>query len=75
MFTPSLFMGASAGYLFGAAVHAVWPTGAANPGAFALVGMGAFLAAASRAPVMAIMPEMAVPFRWQMEVLAHSDKK
>ncbi|HND60246.1 MAG TPA: ClcB-like voltage-gated chloride channel protein [Opitutaceae bacterium] len=55
VFTPSLFMGASAGYLFGAAVHAVWPTGAADPGAFALVGMGAFLAAASRAPVMAII--------------------
>jgi len=55
VFTPSLFMGASAGYLFGAAVHAVWPAGAANPGAFALVGMGAFLAAASRAPVMAII--------------------
>jgi len=36
-------------------VHAVWPSGAANPGAFALVGMGAFLAAASRAPVMAII--------------------
>ncbi|MEI7553198.1 MAG: ClcB-like voltage-gated chloride channel protein [Verrucomicrobiota bacterium] len=55
VFTPSLFMGASAGYLFGAAVHAVWPSGAVNPGAFALVGMGAFLAAASRAPVMAII--------------------
>ena len=55
VFTPSLFMGASVGYLFGAAVHAVWPTGAADPGAFALVGMGAFLAAASRAPVMAII--------------------
>jgi CIC family chloride channel protein len=55
VFTPSLFMGASIGYLFGAAVHAVWPTGAADPGAFALVGMGSFLAAASRAPVMAII--------------------
>jgi len=55
VFTPSLFMGASAGYLFGGAVHAVWPAGAANPGAFALVGMGAFLSAASRAPVMAVI--------------------
>lgn len=55
VFTPSLFMGASVGYLFGAAVHAVWPSGAVDPGAFALVGMGAFLAAASRAPVMAII--------------------
>jgi CIC family chloride channel protein len=55
VFTPSLFMGASIGYLFGATVHAIWPMGAVDPGAFALVGMGAFLAAASRAPVMAII--------------------
>jgi CIC family chloride channel protein len=55
VFTPSLFMGASAGYLFGSAVHAVWPTAAQDPRAFALVGMGAFLSAASRAPVMAVI--------------------
>ncbi|MDB6093188.1 MAG: Chloride channel core [Verrucomicrobia bacterium] len=55
VFTPSLFMGACVGYLFGAAVHSVWPAGAMDPGAFALVGMGSFLAAASRAPVMAII--------------------
>jgi CIC family chloride channel protein len=55
VFTPALFMGASAGYLFGSAVHTVWPTGAADPRAFALVGMGAFLSAASRAPVMAVI--------------------
>lgn len=55
VFTPTLFMGASVGYVFGSAVHAVWPLGAANPQAFALVGMGAFLSAASRAPVMAVI--------------------
>lgn len=55
VFTPSLFMGASAGYLFGTAVHAFWPSGAADPTMFALVGMGAFLSAASYAPVMAIV--------------------
>jgi CIC family chloride channel protein len=55
VFTPTLFMGAALGYLFGTAVHAVWPTGAADPQAFALVGMGALLAAASHAPVMAII--------------------
>jgi CIC family chloride channel protein len=55
VFTPTLFMGASLGYLFGYAVHAVWPLGAADPQAFALVGMGALLAAASHAPVMAII--------------------
>ena len=55
VFTPTLFMGASMGYLFGYAVHSVWPEGAADPQAFALVGMGALLAAASHAPVMAII--------------------
>ena len=48
-------MGASLGYLYGYAVHAVWPLGANDPQAFALVGMGALLAAASHAPVMAII--------------------
>lgn len=55
VFTPTLFMGASLGYLFGYAVNSVWPLGAADPRAFALVGMGALLAAASHAPVMAII--------------------
>lgn len=55
IFTPALFMGASAGYLFGTGIHAVWPAAAQDPRAFALVGMGAFLSAASRAPVMAVI--------------------
>ncbi len=55
VFTPTLFMGASAGYLFGTGVHALWPASGVDPGAFALVGMGAFLSAASRAPVMAVI--------------------
>jgi CIC family chloride channel protein len=53
VFTPTLFMGASVGYLFGTAMHAAWP--AVDAQAFALVGMGAFLSAASRAPVMAVI--------------------
>lgn len=55
VFTPSLFMGAGAGLLFGTAVHEVWPIGAQDPRTFALVGMGAFLSAASHAPVMAVI--------------------
>jgi CIC family chloride channel protein len=55
VFTPTLFVGAALGYLFGYGVHEVWPEGAADPRAFALVGMGALLAAASHAPVMAII--------------------
>lgn len=55
VFTPTLFMGAAMGYLFGFGVNMLWPQGAHDPGAFALVGMGALLAAASHAPVMAII--------------------
>lgn len=55
VFTPSLFMGAGAGLLYGTAVHQFWPLGAPNPIAFALVGMGAFLAAAAHAPLMAVI--------------------
>ncbi|MFI5356244.1 MAG: ClcB-like voltage-gated chloride channel protein [Opitutales bacterium] len=55
VFTPTLFMGAAVGYLFGTVVNAIWPLGGADPQAFALVGMGAFLSAASRAPVMAVI--------------------
>jgi CIC family chloride channel protein len=54
VFTPTLFVGACLGYLFGTAVPAfgaVHP----NPSAFALVGMGAFLSATTHAPIMAII--------------------
>jgi CIC family chloride channel protein len=55
VFTPTLFVGASAGYLFGAAAAHV-PFGLTiNESAFALVGMGAFLAATTHAPIMAII--------------------
>jgi len=55
VFTPSLFMGACAGLLFGTAVQAIFPAAAPNPTAFALVGMGAFLSAATHAPVMSVI--------------------
>jgi CIC family chloride channel protein len=55
VFTPSLFMGASIGFIFGTVIHMWLPTWAVDPRAFALVGMGAFLSAASHAPIMAII--------------------
>ncbi len=55
VFTPSLFMGACVGLLFGIAMNHAFPTAAPNPTAFALVGMGAFLSAASHAPVMSVI--------------------
>ncbi len=55
VFTPSLFMGAGAGYLFGAALQTLWPAAEVDPRTIAMVGMGAFLSAASHAPLMAII--------------------
>ena len=55
VFTPTLFIGSSIGFLFGALVQAVPSLPGIQPSAFALIGMGAFLAATTRAPIMAIM--------------------
>jgi len=55
VFTPTLFVGASLGLLFGQGVHALWPEATSMPFAYAIVGMGAFLAGATHAPLMAIL--------------------
>ena len=55
VFTPTLFIGASLGFLFGTGTQHLLPHLPINPSAFALVGMGAFLAAATHAPIMAIV--------------------
>jgi len=55
VFTPTLMIGASLGFLFGTGTQHVTGAAAMNPSAFALVGMGAFLAAATHAPIMAII--------------------
>jgi CIC family chloride channel protein len=55
IFTPTLFFGAVVGCLFGQMAQAVWPGATSAPFAYAIVGMGAFLAAATSAPLMAIL--------------------
>jgi CIC family chloride channel protein len=55
IFTPTLFVGAVVGCLFGIAAHSIWPHSTSAPFAYAMVGMGAFLAAATHAPLMAIL--------------------
>ncbi len=55
IFAPSLFMGAMAGGAFGAIVHYFFPSVAASPGAYAVVGMGAVVAATTHGPLQAIM--------------------
>ena len=55
VFTPTLFVGASIGYLFGEVVQLVWPGTPPVLSVFTLVGMGAFLAGTTHAPIMAII--------------------
>jgi CIC family chloride channel protein len=55
VFTPTLFVGAACGALFGGVVHAAMPESSAGASAYALVGMGAFLAGTTHAPLMAIV--------------------
>lgn len=55
IFAPSLFLGAMTGGLFGTIVHDLFPSVTAYSGAYALVGMGALVAAATHAPITAIL--------------------
>ena len=55
VFAPSLFIGATLGGLIGNIVHYISPMHTANPGAYALVGMGAVAAGAMHAPITSIL--------------------
>lgn len=55
IFAPSLFMGAMAGGAFGWGVNALFPEITAQPGAYALVGMGAVVAGTTHAPIQAFL--------------------
>lgn len=55
IFAPSLFIGAMAGGAVGTVVHSLWPELSGTPGAYALVGMGAVVAAGTHAPITAIV--------------------
>ena len=54
VFAPALFIGAMIGGCFGNIVHTWLPNLTADPGAYATVGIGAFLAASTHAPMTAI---------------------
>lgn len=55
VFTPTLFCGAILGALYGEALRALLPDAQIATGSFAVVGMGCFLAAMTRAPIMSIL--------------------
>ncbi|MDX2471280.1 MAG: chloride channel protein [SAR324 cluster bacterium] len=54
LFAPSLYVGAMIGAIFGNIASYLFPDLNIQPGSYALVGMGAFLAAVTHAPMTAI---------------------
>jgi CIC family chloride channel protein len=54
IFAPSLFIGAMAGGAVGTLVHRIAPLQTADPGAYALVGMGTLFAGIIRAPMTSV---------------------
>ncbi len=55
VFTPTLFLGCAIGALFGGVLHTMLPGVTSVPAAYALVGMGGFLAATTHAPLTSIL--------------------
>ncbi|MFQ6676660.1 MAG: chloride channel protein, partial [Fidelibacterota bacterium] len=55
IFAPSLFIGAMLGSAMGDLLHTLFPHVTASSGAYALVGMAAVVAAATHAPITAIL--------------------
>jgi CIC family chloride channel protein len=54
VFAPALFIGSVIGGAYGSIVHSLFPSVTASSGAYAAVGLGAFLAASTHAPITAI---------------------
>ncbi len=55
VFTPTLFIGAAVGALVGGVLHMIFPHMVSEAGAFAVVGMGGFLAATTHAPLTSVL--------------------
>lgn len=55
VFTPSLFLGAMVGGVFGTVTHDLFPAFSSGPGAYTLVGMGAMAACVLGAPITSIL--------------------
>ncbi len=55
VFTPTLFMGATFGSLYGTVLGNLFPAVTSPSSAYGIVGMGAFLAATTHAPLMSIL--------------------
>ncbi len=72
VFAPSLYMGAMLGGAFGSFTHSMFPEWTAGSGAYAMVGMAAFFAAAAKAPTTSILIlfEMTNDYRIMLPLMA-----
>ncbi len=66
VFTPTLVAGAALGSLFAQALATCWPGAPLEPSTFAMIGMGAFLAATTQAPLMAFLLLFEMTLDYQM---------
>ncbi len=66
VFTPTLVAGAALGSLFAQALATIWPGAPLDPSTFAMIGMGAFLAATTQAPLMAFLLLFEMTLDYQM---------
>ena len=55
VFTPTLFIGASLGMLYGRCLLLLFPGLPLDPGMYGIIGMGSFIAASTGAPLMSIL--------------------
>jgi len=72
VFAPGLYMGAMLGGAYGTLVHVLFPDWTAGSGAYAMVGMAAFFAAAAKAPTTSILIlfEMTNDYRIMLPLMA-----
>jgi CIC family chloride channel protein len=66
VFAPSLFIGAMLGCLFGHVATLFWPEMPLSPAHYALIGMGAFVAGTTLAPITAILTIFELTYNYQV---------
>ncbi len=66
IFAPSLFLGATLGLAVGIIADQFFPQLAINPGGYALVGMGAFVAGTTLAPITAVLTLFEITYSYQI---------
>ncbi len=66
VFTPTLFLGAGLGCIFGTGLHRIGQGMLLPTGAFALVGMGSMLAATTRSPLLAMIMAFEISLNYSL---------